>query len=210
MKKLVLIGAGSYGREIYHWLPNCLGYGTEWEFKGFIDNSMTRLDSYQMGHHILALIKDYLPEPDDIFLCTIAEASWKKEYVNTISARGGQFCNLIHHKAEIGSTVKLGIGIFVAPFTVLTCDNIIGNHTTINAFSAVGHDCVIKDFCHINSFVLLGGGSRLGESVTIHPNSTIIPGKSVGDNSVVGAGSVVIKNVPPDVTVFGSPAVRLM
>lgn len=210
MKKLVLIGAGSFGREIYHFLPHCAGYGTEWEFKGFIDNSMSRLDPYNMGHLILSLIKDYSPAPDDIFLCTLAEAKWKKEYTQVIGARGGVFCNILHTKAEIGATVKLGQGIFIAPLSVLSCDIIIGNHTIINALSAIGHDCVIKDFCHINSFVLLGGGSKLGESVTIHPNSTIIPGKSVGDNSVVGAGSVVIKNVPPDVTVFGSPAVRLM
>ncbi len=209
MKQLVLIGAGSFGREIYHWLPSCRGYGTEWEFKGFIDNSMTRLDAYGMGHLILSLIQDYSPAGNDVFLCTLAEPEWKKRYTDLIHSRGGQFCNILHHRAEIGSTVRLGTGIFIAPFTVLTCDNRVGDHTTVNAFAAIGHDCSVGNYCHINSFVLLGGGSKLGDGVTVHPGATVIPGKSVGDYSVVGASSLVIRNVPPGITVFGSPATPL-
>jgi len=46
----------------------------------------------------------------------------------------------------------------------------------------------------------------LEDNSTIGPNSIILPGVTVGKNSIVGAGSVVTKDVPPDVVVAGNPA----
>jgi len=46
----------------------------------------------------------------------------------------------------------------------------------------------------------------LEDNCTIGPNSIILPGITVGKNSIVGAGSVVTKDVPPDVVVAGNPA----
>jgi tetrahydrodipicolinate N-acetyltransferase len=44
------------------------------------------------------------------------------------------------------------------------------------------------------------------DNVRIFVNSVVIPGVRIGKNSVVGAGSVVMKDVPPNVVVMGNPA----
>lgn len=49
----------------------------------------------------------------------------------------------------------------------------------------------------------------LGKNVWIGGNSTILPGVSVGENSVVGAGSVVNKNVEPNSLYVGVPAKKI-
>ena len=46
----------------------------------------------------------------------------------------------------------------------------------------------------------------MGDDVWIGGNSVILPGITIGNNSVVGAGSVVTKDVPEDVVVAGNPA----
>lgn len=46
----------------------------------------------------------------------------------------------------------------------------------------------------------------IGHGVWIGANATICPGVTIGDNSVVAAGAVVTRNVPPDVIVGGVPA----
>ena len=209
MKNLIIIGAGSFGREIQAWLPNCSGFNTEWKFKGFLDNEYSRLDNYDRSNEILGLSNEYIPVEDDVFLCSIADIDYKKRYVEYISSKNGRFINVIHNTSCVDPKVIIGSGVFVAPFCTISCDVKIGNHTLFNSYAAVGHDVKIGDYCHINSFVLLGGFAILSDGVTVHPNSVILPGKKVGENSIVGAGSIVIRNVPPHITVFGNPAKRL-
>ena len=47
----------------------------------------------------------------------------------------------------------------------------------------------------------------IGNNVWIGMNATILKGVTIGDNSVVAAGSVVTKSVPANVVVAGNPAV---
>lgn len=46
----------------------------------------------------------------------------------------------------------------------------------------------------------------IGNDVWIGANAVILPGVQIGDNSIVGAGAIVTKNVPPNCTVAGNPA----
>ncbi len=48
--------------------------------------------------------------------------------------------------------------------------------------------------------------TRIGNSVSIGANSTILPGLTIGDFAIIGAGSVVTKNVAPNTRVYGNPA----
>ncbi|MDR0531259.1 MAG: sugar O-acetyltransferase [Oscillospiraceae bacterium] len=46
---------------------------------------------------------------------------------------------------------------------------------------------------------------RIGSNVWIGANAVVMPGVTVGDNSVIGAGSIVTKDIPPDVVAVGNP-----
>ena len=46
---------------------------------------------------------------------------------------------------------------------------------------------------------------RIGNNVWIGSNSVILPGVSIGDNSVIGAGSIVTKDIPSNVVAVGNP-----
>ena len=45
----------------------------------------------------------------------------------------------------------------------------------------------------------------IGKNVWIGASTTILPGVSIGDNSVIGAGSLVTKDIPANVVAYGSP-----
>lgn len=51
-----------------------------------------------------------------------------------------------------------------------------------------------------------GEETKIEDNVRIFVNSVILPGIKVGKNSIIGAGSVVMKDVPPNVAVMGNPA----
>jgi serine O-acetyltransferase len=68
----------------------------------------------------------------------------------------------------------------------------------------------IGENCWINQQVTIGykedGYPILGNNVKIAPGAKVLGGITIGDNSVVGANAVVVKNVPPNCTVVGVPA----
>ena len=80
----------------------------------------------------------------------------------------------------------------------------------LNVWIAIGHDCIVGDFVSIMSGSCISGHVNVGNSAYLGTNCTIVPGMKVGEHAKVGAGSVVIRNVKPDVTVMGVPAKVVM
>ena len=206
MKNLVIIGAGSFGREVYNLALECSECGSVYIVKGFIDNvyDIVEYDGYPP---ILSRIDDYIPMEDDVFVCAIGDVIWKKKYVQLILNKGGNFITLIHPQAHISKNVKLGIGCIVCCQSFISCDVNIGNHTTIQPHVIVGHDCRIGDMCQINSNTSIGGFVTIENDVTLHTSVTLLPKSKIHANAIVGAGSVVLRSVKANTTVFGNPAV---
>jgi len=70
----------------------------------------------------------------------------------------------------------------------------------------VDHDCEIEDFVHIAPGVHLAGGVLVGEGSLLGIGSSVIPYKRIGRWTIVGAGGVVVNDIPDCVTVVGVPA----
>lgn len=205
MKKLIIIGGGSYGREIYNLALESKGYGTEFTIKGFVDNlyDVLEFDGYPP---ILGKISEYTPTVDDVFVCALMDVDFKKKYIGTILSKGGNFINLIHKSASIWQNTTLGTGCIICDNVHVSCDVHIGNYVTIQTSSIVGHDCIIGDYSHLNCFSFLGGQCKIGEMVTVNTGAILHPGKKAGNHSMIGAGAVVLKNVKEGKSVFGNPA----
>ena len=78
--------------------------------------------------------------------------------------------------------------------------------TMANCHTTIGHDVRIGAWATISANCDLTGHTEIGEAAYFGSGARVIPGKKVGARAVVGAGSVVIRDVPEGVSVFGNPA----
>ena len=85
------------------------------------------------------------------------------------------------------------------------CEVTIGNNVFIGpnvGIYTAGHPVDVE---LRNNGVEYGKKIKIGNNVWIGGNVCILPGVTIGDNVTIGAGSVVTKNIPSNVTAFGNP-----
>ncbi|MEI6880473.1 MAG: acetyltransferase [Bacteroidota bacterium] len=210
MKNLIIIGARGFGREIYNVAIQTKEYNTKWTIGGFLDNKKDALDGFKGYPQILSSVEDYEVQENDLFICALGDVKYKKKYVSLILGKGGKFINIIHPTSIININVKLGIGVIICPFTYISNDVTIGNFTTIQTHSAIGHDVQIGDYCQINALTFLGGFAEIKEGATMNPGSGVVPRGNIGENTIVGINSTVLKNTKPNSTVYGNPAKEIL
>lgn len=215
-KKLVIMGAGGFGREVHAWLLDAIKNGsckptrdTVWEIAGFIDDVSNAPDVFPGLPPILSKIDDYIPLPNTYIVCAVANPGAKKLLTDKLLSKGAEFFTLIHSNVVIGTNVVIGKGAVICPFTVLSTDLVVGDFVTINSGCTVGHDTSIGDYCTLSGHCDITGGVKLQEGAFLGSHAVIVPNVVVGEHAVVGAGSVVIRKVAASTTVFGVPAKRI-
>lgn len=208
MKELLIIGAGGMGRTIYDMAIENPGYNKDYIVKGFIDDNLDALSGFANYPPVVGTIREYLPKPEDIFVCSIGGAS-RKSCMENILNKGGEFMTMIHPTSRIGTNVKIGKGCYVGAYTIIAADANIGDYNFIQSHTIVGHDVRIGTFNRIDSYVMLVGGTVIGNCCVLNTRAMINHNVEVGDGAHVGACSLVIQNVNPGITVFGIPARRI-
>ena len=206
MKNLIIIGAGSFGRELYNWIINSDEIDKKYVIKGFIDNKMDILGDKKNYPPILSSVDEYDVCKDDIFICAMTEPKIRKYCVDIIRKKNGEFINYIDKSCLIGTNIKIGIGNVFCPYTILTSDISVGDYNIFNCGSVIGHDVVIKDYCSIMVNVSISGNCKLGNDIVIGTNSVLIPNVSIGDNCFIGASTTVLRDLKENCRVFGNPA----
>ena len=115
----------------------------------------------------------------------------------------------------------LGDDVFVGPFVEIQNDVIVGNNTRIQSHSFICSNVSIGEFCFIGHGVMFTNdkftdkklsknflSTNIGNKVYIGSNATILP-ISICDNVVIGAGSVVTKDIKEPGIYAGNPAKKL-
>lgn len=210
MKNLIIVGAGGMGRSVYCIANGSIGYGIDFEIKGFIDDDLHSMDEFENYPPMLGKIDEYEICEDDVFVCSIGNTKTKKNICEKLKARGAKFKTLIHKTAIVRQNAKIGDGCIIADYASVGADCEIGENTLVQTFSIAAHDCKIGNYVRIDTHSTCVGGVIVEDCATIHTTAVVSHKVVVGEGAVVAAMSFVIKKVKPNTTVYGNPAKVLM
>jgi sugar O-acyltransferase (sialic acid O-acetyltransferase NeuD family) len=208
MQNVVVLGAGGFGRETLDILIAQNKTSKRWRILGFIDENPKLKGRLLNGYPILGSFdwfsKKNIKEIQAI--CAVGENASRKKVVKKAKSVGLKFASAIHPTVVMTDFVTLGEGIVICAGCILTNQITIGNHTIINLDVTIGHDTIIEDFCTLSPGVHISGRNRIREGVSIGTGAVTIQGITIGRWSIIGAGAVVVKDIPDKVVAVGIPA----
>jgi sugar O-acyltransferase (sialic acid O-acetyltransferase NeuD family) len=208
-KKIYILGAGGFAREIYSYLAEDKFSYNGYELAGFLTDNKDDLIGFDISHPILGSIKEVSLPVSAILLMGVTDCSFKNELYQFYHERGFEFLTYIHNTAFVGQGVILGEGCVLKRLTTFSTNISLGKCVTINSYTSMGHDSSIGDFSTSSGHCDITGYVKIGKRVLLGSRVSIIPKRAIADDSTLGAGSVVITNVKTNTTVFGNPAKKI-
>ena len=208
MKDLIIFGASGFGREVAWAVERLNKVNPTWNLLGFMDDADDIQKSEVNGYKVLGKTTDVGNYPDAFFVVAVGASRIREKIVSNMKAVNPsiKFGTVIDPSVEMSDLVTIGEGTIICAHTIITVNIEIGSHVIINLDCTVGHDAILKDFVTLYPSVNVSGITQIGHAVELGTGMQIIQGKTVGDYSIVGAGAVVVKDIPAKCTAVGSPA----
>ena len=208
MKDLIIFGAGGFGREVAWAVERNNKVTPTWNLLGFIDGDESIQNTTINGYPVLGRDDDVRKYLDAYYVIAVGASRTREKIVNNMKSINPnfKFGTVIDPSVEKSDFVTIGEGTIICAHTIITVNISIGNHVIINLDCTIGHDAVLNDFVTLYPSVNVSGITNIGHAVELGTGMQIIQGKNIGKYSIVGAGAVVVKDIPEKCTAVGSPA----
>ncbi len=210
MKDVIIVCAGSYGREVYWCLQeknrHAMEKGEEPPFNilGFLSDVPVDLEHYGIKNKVIGRIENWQPIADEKYALGLGKPTDKKKLAVKLKQRNFEFINVISDYANYPPDLQMGEGCFISPGTFISCDVKLGNFVNING-SMIYSGAIIEDYCTTTGFTVVQK-AIIHEGVYIGSKAVVMHDCEVGEWSNISVGSVVTANIKSHVTVFGMPA----
>lgn len=191
-KQLNILGASGHGKVIHD-----IAIISGWNIHKFYDDNPNLKEFY--GFDVLP-ISSVTSAMDNII------AIGNNKIRKTLSTRHViSYSTLIHPNANISPSVAINEGTVVMAGVTINADCKVGKHCIVNTNASVDHDCILEDYVHISPNVALAGNVTVGEGTQVGIGACVIQGIKIGKWCTIGAGTIIIKDIPDYAVVVGNP-----
>jgi sugar O-acyltransferase (sialic acid O-acetyltransferase NeuD family) len=209
-KPLVIIGCGGFGREVHDIVDAINRNSPTWDLLGYLDDAPAQENVELVesrGSQVLGGSNWLTDGRQDVsYVIGIGTGSVRRMLDDRLTALALEPATLIHPAATLGHGVTLDPGSIICAGARLTTNIHVGRHVHININSTIGHDVVLHNYVTVNPLVAVSGWVEVGAESMLGTHSAVLQNLTVGEASIVGAGSCVVKPVPSGTTVKGVPA----
>lgn len=206
MNKLVIIGAGENAEIMYEYFT----YDSPYEVAAFAVEK-EYYDKSRLRHLPVIKLDDinelYPPQAYTAFVAISShQLNRQRERIcNEMKRRGYRLATYISSKASVCHDVKIGDNCLVLENTILQWKVAIGDHTFVWLGSIIGHGSRIGANCSMST-VLIGGNCKIGDCSVIGLGVTFNDNITVGKDTFVASGALVVKNYGDNCFLKGVPA----
>lgn len=207
--ELLILGAGGHAKVV---ADSALASG-QWSGVAFLDDRFPELEFIGKWSVIgrVTNLKDFIDKfPFMALGVGVNYDNLRLTWLEQGLKAGAQFPPIIHPSAVISPFSKIGAGTVIFSGAIVNVDSEIGNACILNTGCTIDHDCIIGDGTHISPGASLAGCVSVGKRVWVGMRTSIIQGLSIDSDVIIGAGAVVINDVPAGAKMFGVPAKQVI
>ena len=194
--KIAIIGTGKHTMMLKQLIVS-EGYN----FVGFFDENRKK----NKKKCILGNLKDlnFNKKKIDFLLLGLGDNYLRAYLYKNLKKKKYNFLTFVHSSVKICNSVKIKEGSVVLMGAIVNSNSIIEEASIINSGSIVEHDCHIKFSSHICPGVYLAGNVSVGKYSMVGLGSRVIQNIKILDKVIVGAGSIILKDINKSSTVKG-------
>jgi sugar O-acyltransferase (sialic acid O-acetyltransferase NeuD family) len=209
VRDLLIAGAGGLARETASAVAAINGREPTWRLVGFLDDAPALSGTAVSGVPVLGPLTAVADHPDAAVVVCIANPRnpGVRDLVATrLGLPAERYATIVHPSADVGTGCSVGVGSVLLAQTVLTADVTVGAHVAVMPQVVLTHDDVVEDFATIASGVRVSGGVHVGPGAYLGTGALIRESLRIGARSIVGMGSVLLRDVPAGEVWAGNPA----
>lgn len=211
MKRLYIVGAGGFGREVAWLVERINRQSPAWELVGFIDDDLQKIGTKQDNYSVIGDCEYLTLQSEECWIvCAIGSPVVRKAIVERLKQLPNvKFATLIDPSVLMSDRIQIGEGSIVCAGSILTVDIKLGRHSIVNLDCTVGHDVEFGDYLTAYPSVNISGSVFGGDCVEIGTGVQIRQGLKIVSNVVMGAGAVVVSDITEPGTYVGVPVRRI-
>jgi sugar O-acyltransferase (sialic acid O-acetyltransferase NeuD family) len=202
MKRLAILGASGHGKVVAD-IAECCG----WKNVVFFDDAFPEKSELE-DWSVIGNTQDFLCSMTDFDGCIVAIGNnvIRLDKTSFLLSSGAPIISLIHPSAIVSKYSSIGLGSVVMPNAVINSFSKVGLACIVNTSATIDHDCELMDAIHVSPGANLAGAVKVKECTWIGIGASINQCLSIGKNVMIGAGSVVINDIPDNVLAVGIPS----
>lgn len=205
MKPIILIGGGGHCISCIDVLERTGLY----EILGIIDISK-KLGEKVLNYRIIGTdseIEQFLPDCPDFLITAgqIKSSALRERLFYKIKMMGGNLPVIISPIAHVSKFSKIEEGTVVMHHALINAGASVGKGCIINTKALIEHEAVVGSFCHISTASVVNGQTKIGDRCFIGSNTVIANNTDIVANTVIAAGSQVLRSIESPGIYIGQP-----
>jgi sugar O-acyltransferase (sialic acid O-acetyltransferase NeuD family) len=206
-KKLFIVGTGEFAEIAYEYFSHDSNY----EVVGFCVNRSYITSNKKLGLPVVPYeeVEHIFPKEAFCAFTGIPASDMNRtrtRFYKDLKTKGYDLATYVSSRSFVWRNVVVGENTFIFEDNTIQPFVTVGNNCILWSGNHVGHRTIICDNCFLASHAVVSGYCYIGSGSFIGVNATLNDNIRIGENCVVGSGSLIVKDTEPEKIYVGNPA----